>query len=116
MLPYYGHCSVFGVFAVTMLEHVIGEFYSVGKSIYIKVTAKRLSAKFSRERPPIETKPSQIMDATAGLDVRGGGRFAYRSSCRGARSEKPRTNRLPSWIYGENVRFSRHAPMLPIQK
>ena len=36
----------------------------------VKRSAKRLSAKFSRERPPIETKLSQIMDATPDLNLR----------------------------------------------
>ena len=45
-----------------------------------------------------------------------GGRSARRSPCRGARGEKPPNDRPPSWIYGENIRFSAHAPMLPIQK
>ena len=31
-------------------------------------------------------------------------------------AKKPPNNRPPSWIYGENIRFSAHAPMLPIQK
>ena len=30
LLVSYCHCSVFGVFSVTMIERVIGEFYCVG--------------------------------------------------------------------------------------
>ena len=45
-----------------------------------------------------------------------GGRRARRSPCRGVRGEKPPNERPPYWIYGENIRFSAHAPMLPIQK
>ena len=32
------------------------------------------------------------------------------------RAGKPPNDRPPSWIYGENIRFSAYAPMLPIQK
>ena len=45
-----------------------------------------------------------------------GGRHALRSTCRGVRGKKPPNDRPPTWIYGEIIRFSAHAPMLPIQK
>ena len=71
--------------------------------IYIKRSAKRLSAKFSCERSPIETKLSQIRDATPGLNLRGA-TCAKKLLPRSAR-QKPRIDHPPSWIYGENIRF-----------
>ena len=67
--------------------------------------------KSSLKQQRIDIKLFQIADATPGLDLR---RAMWAKMF--LRGEKPPNNRLPSWIYRENIRFPVHAHMLPIQK
>ena len=62
-------------------------------------TVKRLSMNSSLEQPPIETKLSQITDATLR-----GATWAKKLLPWSVR-QKTEADRPPSWIYGENIRF-----------
>ena len=57
-----------------------------------------------REQQRIDTKPSQITDATAGLDLRGD--VCEEAPTEECTAKKTPNDRPPSWIYRENIRLS----------